>query len=53
MNKDTEIDYKLTTCYKSRNINSTYNPKFKLNSFCINLKDRKQNMDFIQNGMNI
>ena len=47
MKKSTEIDYKLTKCYKSRNINSTYNPKFKLNAFCINLKNRKQNMDFI------
>lgn len=43
----TEIDYKLTKCYKSRHIKSTSNPKFKLNAFCINLKDKKQNMDFI------
>ena len=43
----TEIDYKLTKCYKSRIITSTSNPKFKLDAFCINLKDKKQNMDFI------
>jgi len=43
----TEIDYKLTNCYKSRNIKSSSNPKFKLDAFCINLKDKKQNMDFI------
>ena len=47
-----EIDYKLTKCYKSRNINSTYKPKFKLNAFCINLKDRKKNMDFIYSEWN-
>jgi len=47
-----EIDYKLTKCYKSRNINSTSNSKFKLNAFCINLKDRKQNMDFIYSEWN-
>ena len=46
MEKGSEIDYKLTKCYESRNINST-NPKFKLNTFCINLKNRQQNMDFI------
>jgi|TARA_B100001063_G_scaffold243538_1_gene274419 hypothetical protein len=52
MKKMTEIDYKLNKCYKSRNINLTYNPKFKLNAFCINLKDRKQNMDFIHSEWN-
>ena len=48
----TEIDYKLTKCYKSRNLNSTSNPKFKLDAFCINLKDRNQNMDFIYSEWN-
>ena len=43
----TDIDYKLTECYKSRKITSTSNPKFKLDAYCINLKDRKKNMDFI------
>ena len=44
---DTNIDYKLSSCYKSRNITSTSKPKFKLYAFCINLEDRKQNMEFI------
>lgn len=52
MEKKLEIDYKLTKCYKSRNINSTSNPKFKLDAFCINLKYRKQNMDFIYSEWN-
>ena len=48
----TDIDYKLTKCYKSRKINSKYDPKFKLDAYCINLKDRKKNMDFIHSEWN-
>ena len=51
-NNKLEINYKLTNCYKSRIISSTSNPKFKLNAFCINLKNRKQNMDFIYSEWN-
>lgn len=42
-----DIDFRLTTCYKSRIITSVCDPKFKLNAFCINLESKKQNMDFI------
>ena len=50
--KPYNIDYKLNKCYITRNINSESNPKFKLDAFCINLKDRKQNMDFIYSEWN-
>ncbi len=41
------LNYALTPCYQSRIITSTQSPKFKLNAFCINLKNRQRNMDFI------
>ena len=47
-----KINYELANCYKSRTITSTSKPKFKLNAFCINLKNRKQNMDFIYSEWN-
>tara|TARA_B110000037_G_C17087522_1_gene492580 strand:- start:60 stop:776 length:717 start_codon:yes stop_codon:yes gene_type:complete len=52
LKKNLIINYKLNKCYKSRNIISTTNPKFKLYAFCINLKNRKYNMDFIHSEWN-
>ena len=41
------INYSLTKCYKSREINTNEKPLFKLNAFCINLERREKNMEFI------
>ena len=40
-------DYKLNKYYRSRIITSTEEPQFKLNAYCINLKNKIKNMDFI------
>ena len=45
--KRTNSDYKLNKYYRSRKITSTEEPQFKLNAYCINLKDKIKNMEFI------